>query len=124
MSNIDTNNKEMLENAVFQQLFLGGKRIMGKNPENTMQLTGVGDLLDYFIEDLYLNLHFLADLDVHSFLAEFENIFSYNLSETESRIKLLAFCISIPINSPLSLNSAVIIGFISKLPASFPSDIT
>ena len=36
ISSMEINTQEMLENAVYQQLFLGGKRIMGKNPENTM----------------------------------------------------------------------------------------
>jgi len=83
----EINTQEMLENAVYQQLFLGGKRIMGKNPENTMQLTGVDDVLSKFIEDLRQSLPLLSDFKVHEFIAHFAKLFSIDLSGTENRIQ-------------------------------------
>ncbi len=82
---IDT--QEMLENAVYQQLFLGGKRIMGKNPENTMQLTGVDDILTKFIGDLRKSLPLLSNFKVHEFISHFAQLFSIDLSSTEERIQ-------------------------------------
>lgn len=81
------NTQEMLENAVYQQLFLGGKRIMGKNPDNTMQLTGVDEILSKFIEDLRKSLKLLAKHKIHEFLTHFGLLFSVDLNPTEKRIQ-------------------------------------
>ena len=49
--------QDMLEQAVYQQLFCTDEkdRIMGKNPEYTMQFTGIKKLLDKFLKDLREN---------------------------------------------------------------------
>ncbi len=87
ISSMEINTQEMLENAVYQQLFLGGKRIMGKNPENTMQLTGVDEILTKFIGDLDKSLPLLSHFKVHEFISHFAQLFSVDLSATENRIQ-------------------------------------
>ncbi len=80
--------QDMLEQAVYQQLFCSGEgeRIMGKNPEYTMQYTGIEKLLDEFIEELRVNLPKILDLKIADYLKVFEKRFGVDLSTTEDRI--------------------------------------
>ena len=48
----DEQVREMLEQAVYQQLFLGKDRIMGRMPKNTMAFKDVGRILKKFITDI------------------------------------------------------------------------
>src|SRR6056297_733773 len=80
--------REMLEQAVYQQLFSTDKedRIMGKNPEYTMQFTGVKELLDNFLDELNNNLDLVLDFKIGKFLEVFEKRFDIDLDGTEERI--------------------------------------
>jgi len=80
--------KSMLENAVFQQLFLGSNRIMGKNPDNPMQLTGIGQILRRFIADLKSQLDLLKNQKLGEFLQYFEQRFNLSLKDVKERIEL------------------------------------
>lgn len=77
----------MLENAVFQQLFAGSNRIMGKNPANTMQITGVNLLLRRFIYDLRFHMNWVKQQKLDDFLAYFAKRFNVNLDEVKERIE-------------------------------------
>ncbi|MHA1583954.1 MAG: hypothetical protein ACTSWL_01755 [Promethearchaeota archaeon] len=59
---------------------------MGKNPENTMQLTGVNMLLSRFIHDLQYNLQLLSKHKIQEFLEIYENTFKLDLKPTLNRI--------------------------------------
>lgn len=85
---MSSNNTErdMLENAVYQQLFLGKKQIQGKNPEHTMQLTGIEKLLDKFIDDLAAHLHFILEHKIQKFIDYFQKKFNLDLHATYERI--------------------------------------
>ena len=85
---MDDETKEMLENAVFQQVFntQNENQIMGKNPENKMQLTMAEPLLNQFLEELGSNLSKLGELDIKGFIKIFEKRFSIDLSSTNERI--------------------------------------
>lgn len=78
----------MLENAVFQQLFLGSNRIMGKNPDNTMQLTGIGQILRRFISDIKSQLDLLKTKRLQDFLDYFEKRFNLSLKDVKERVEL------------------------------------
>lgn len=80
--------KEMLEQAVYQQLFMGENRIMGKNPENTMQFSGVGELLGQFIADLKENLPFILKNKIMEFLKQFEKKFKISFEEVGEKIEV------------------------------------
>lgn len=60
---------------------------MGKNPDNTMQLTGVDEILSRFIKDLQNSLQLLASHKIHEFLTHFGDLFSVDLTLTEKRIQ-------------------------------------
>ena len=79
--------QDLLEHAVYQQLWSGGARIMGKNPEFTMQLTGVENLLKFLIKDLEKNLPLIQKKKYSQFLHEFESKFDIDLSHTLERIE-------------------------------------
>ncbi|MCF2139038.1 MAG: hypothetical protein K9W44_03165 [Candidatus Lokiarchaeota archaeon] len=79
-------DRNMLESAVFQQLFLGSKRIQGKNPEHTMQLTGVESLLNDFIDDLEKNLSLIEQFKIQEFINYFSNRFNVDFEATYTRI--------------------------------------
>jgi hypothetical protein len=79
--------QDLLEHAVYQQLWSGGARIMGKNPEFTMQLTGVENLLKLLIKDLEKNLPLIQKKKYSQFLHEFESKFDLDLSHTLERIE-------------------------------------
>ena len=79
--------QDLLEHAVYQQLFSGGVRIMGKNPANTMQLTGIEELLGLLIKDLEQRLHLIGSGQFARFLQEFEKMFDLDLSPTLERIQ-------------------------------------
>lgn len=78
--------REMLENAVYQQLFLGKKQIQGKNPEHTMQLTGIEPLLNKFIDDLNSRVEAILDKKIKAFIQYFEKKFKLDLKKTYKRI--------------------------------------
>ncbi len=82
--------QEMLEQAVYQQLFCtdAGNRIMGKNPEYTMQFSGVEELLNNFIDELRQNIPLILDFKIEEFLHVFEERFGVNLDKTLTRIKV------------------------------------
>ena len=84
--NFLSNRREMLENAVYQQLFVGNKRIQGKNPEHEMQLTGIEKLLEKFISDLDENLDLIIKLKIEKYIQYFEKLFEFDLSATYKRI--------------------------------------
>jgi hypothetical protein len=79
--------QDMLEQAVYQQLFCGENRIMGKNPANTMQLSGVDKLFDKFISELKDNLELITNKKLKNFLDIFENRFSLSLKGVKTRIE-------------------------------------
>ena len=89
MAQIDEDTREMLEQAVYQQLFnnQNPNQIMGKNPDNRMQITGVDELLEVFIQDLNSNLQLLRDLKFKEFLVIFEKRFGISLDPTLKRIQ-------------------------------------
>jgi hypothetical protein len=80
--------KDMLENAVYQQLFLGNNRIQGKNPEYTMQFTGSGELLAKFIEKLKESINLVVDQKPTQFIEIFEKTFRVDLSEAKERSEI------------------------------------
>ena len=79
--------RDLLEHAVNQQLWSGGARIMGKNPANTMQLTGVENLLKLLLKDLDHHLYWIGEGQVSKFLHEFGKMFNLDLSLTLERIQ-------------------------------------
>lgn len=86
-TNDETRN--LLENAVYQQLFdtSDKTRICGKNPDQTMQLTGVDKLLEAFITDIANTLNVIKEGNIGKFLTNFESKFGIALSETKERIE-------------------------------------
>lgn len=77
---------EMLEQAVFQQLFLGQNRIMGRIPKDTMSMKDVGKILIRFINFIKINLNDfdLEELDV--FLGLFETKFNMELGSVQDKV--------------------------------------
>jgi len=78
---------EMIEKAVYQQLFLGKDRIMGRMPETTMQFKNVEKLLTNFINSLSTKLNELDFNNIEEIIKYFENIFNLDLNESRERIK-------------------------------------
>jgi hypothetical protein len=79
---------ELLEKAVYQQLFLGKDQIMGRMPQNTMHLKDIGTLITIFIQDIKDKLNLVNKDNLETFLNYFEKI-GFNLDETESRCKII-----------------------------------
>ena len=79
----------MIEQAVYQQLFCGkgSNRIMGKNPENTMQLTGVQPLLKKFMNDIRSHLPLIKEHKIAEFLGYFKAFMHVDLSSAQERIE-------------------------------------
>ena len=59
---------EMLQHAVYQQLFLGNDKIMGRMPSDSMSLKDTGLLLTKFINKLKENLTILDPQNLSVFL--------------------------------------------------------
>lgn len=78
---------ELLEKAVFQQLFLGKDQIMGRMPQNTMHLKDIGTLITLFIEDIKKNLNLVNKDNLETFIQYFEKMFGFNLDETRERLQ-------------------------------------
>jgi hypothetical protein len=89
MSESSDETQSLLENAVYQQLFNAqdNNKICGKNPDNTMQVTGVDQLLDSFLTDLKKNLELLKKQKLKEFLQTYEKRFHINLKDTLERIE-------------------------------------
>lgn len=79
--------QNMLEQAVYQQLFVGGNRIQGKNPEYSMQITGSGEILSKFMDRLRKTIPLLIQHDSKTFLQTFENEFHLSLAEVKERVE-------------------------------------
>jgi hypothetical protein len=81
--------QNLLEHAVYQQLFNtdNQNRIMGKNPENTMQITGVNHLLTQFLEEITSSLSNINVEKISPFIHIFEKRFGIDLSKTEQKIQ-------------------------------------
>ncbi|MBN2157532.1 MAG: hypothetical protein JW776_15910 [Candidatus Lokiarchaeota archaeon] len=80
------NMTTLLQQAVYQQLFLSKDKIMGRMPQNVMQFKDVGFLLDTFIESIYDQIDLLNPDEIDRFLLYFENLFSMNLSHVREQI--------------------------------------
>ncbi|MHA1729582.1 MAG: hypothetical protein ACTSWY_12770 [Promethearchaeota archaeon] len=78
---------EMLEQAVYQQLFLGKDRIMGRIPKDTMNFKDVGHILGRFIQTLEENIKYLHPEKLEIFLGYFEKFFGLELSEVKTRVE-------------------------------------
>lgn len=77
---------DMLKQAVYQQLFLGANRIMGRLPNTTMQMKDVGEILNKFILEIKENLFLLQQKNFDDFLKYFENAFKFDLREVKKKI--------------------------------------
>ena len=78
---------EMLEQAVYQQLFLGKNRIMGRIPKDTMSMKDVGKILIRFINFIKINL---KDFDLEkfdAFLGLFETKFNMELGSVREKVQ-------------------------------------
>ena len=78
--------KEMLEQAVYQQLFLGSDKIMGRIPKDTMSFKDVGRILSIFIEFLKEQIKTLTPDKLEKFLHNFEAKFMLDLADVKERI--------------------------------------
>ncbi len=83
----DDQQIDMLKQAVYQQLFLGEDRIMGRMPINTMAFKDVGRLLNKFIREVKKQLEILDTDHLEDFLVYFEKMFEFNLSDVKERIE-------------------------------------
>lgn len=78
---------ELLEKAVYQQLFLGKDQIMGRMPQNTMHLKDIGTLITIFIQDIKDKLNLVNKDNLETFLNYFEKKFGFNLDETREKVQ-------------------------------------
>ncbi len=60
---------------------------MGKNPENTMQLTGVSHLLRHFIDEVKQNISLIDYEKIDPFVLVFERRFDMNLTNSKQKIQ-------------------------------------
>ncbi len=77
---------EMLEQAVFQQLFLGQNRIMGRIPKDTMSMKDVGKILNRFINFIKENLNNFELENLDAFLGLFEAKFDMELGSVKEKV--------------------------------------
>ena len=77
---------EMLEQAVFQQLFLGKNRIMGRIPKDTMSMKDVGKILNRFINFIKINLNDFDLEKLDAFLGLFEMKFNMELGSVQDKV--------------------------------------
>ena len=76
----------MLEQAVFQQLFLGQNRIMGRIPKDTMSMKDVGKILNRFINFIKENLSDFELENLDAFLGLFEVKFGMELGSVREKV--------------------------------------
>jgi hypothetical protein len=89
MAEVDTpdfNINMLLQQAVYQQLFLSKDKIMGRMPHNVMQFKDVGFLLDKFIEEIYSHVDLLNPEEIDTFFYFFEDKFQMDVSAVREQI--------------------------------------
>ena len=78
---------EALEHALYQQLLGDSDEIMGKCPENRMQITGIQDLMKLFFNDVKNHLYLIKEMKIQDFIEYFAKKFDFKLDEVHDHVK-------------------------------------
>lgn len=77
---------DLLNQAVYNQIFMGQDKIKGRIPQDTMKFKGAGLLLDKFIEHVNSSLKLLDPKHLENFLGYFESLFNLDLKGVKHEV--------------------------------------